>query len=161
MDAFFYSVPPTEVAFPWWGIVILAIGAILVSVFLCLDYHKGLFELMMSIGYLLMFIGIAITVFVLAIAPSVRTTIGFGVDITKVISEHYGAHDVQKAVCPDGSDRGTCFTYTAGDGSREFVRAVWDWDGDKAGYNITVEHLGNRLPAPTPTPTPSSKETSS
>lgn len=157
MDAFFYSVPPTEVAFPWWGIAFLAIGAILVSVFLCLDYHRGLFGLMMSIGYLLMFIGIAITVFVLAIAPSVRTTIGFGVDITKVISEHYGAHDVQKAVCPAGSYTNNCFTYTAGDGSREFVRVVWDWDGGKAGYNITVEHLDTRPPQATP----SSKETSS
>ena len=157
MDTFFYSVPPTEIAFPWWGIAILAIGVILVSVFLCLDYHRGLFELMMSIGYLLMFIGFVITVFVLAIAPSFRTTIGFGVDITKVVSEHYGAHDVQKAVCPDGSDRGTCFTYASGDGSREFVRAVWDWDGDKAGYNITVEHLDTRPPQATP----SSKGTSS
>ena len=157
MDAFFYSVPPTEVAYPWWGITILAIGVILVSVFLCLDYHRGLFELMMSIGYLLMFIGIAITVFVLAIAPSFRTTIGFGVDITKVISEHYGVHDVQKAVCPAGSYTNNCFTYTAGDGSREFVRAVWDWDGDKAGYNITVEHLDTRPPQAAP----SSKETSS
>lgn len=157
MDAFFYSVPPTEVAFPWWGIVILAIGVILVSVFLCLDYHKGLFELMMSIGYFLMFIGFAITVFVLAIAPSFRATIGFGVDITKVVSEHYGAHDVQKAVCPAGSYTNDCFTYTAGDGSREFVRVVWDWDGDKAGYNITVEHLDTRPSQATP----SNKETSS
>lgn len=158
MDAFFYSTPLPEVTIPWWAVGVFAVGLLMTF-----PYSEGSgnipLRVLMVAGCVLAFVAVVFVIFSMMFIPLVRSTVGPGINTAKVVSEHYGAHDVQKAVCPDGSDRGACFTYTAGDGSQEFVRAVWDWDGDKAGYNITVEHLGNRLPAPTPTP--SSKEASS
>ena len=161
MDAFFYSTPLPEVAIPWWAVGVLIVG--LLMTFPYTEWGDNVPRLLlMEAGCVLAFVAVIFMIFSTMFIPLVRSTIGPGINTAKVVSEHYGAHDIREAACPAGSDEwNACFTYTAGDGSQEFVRVTNSWEKQRAGYNITVEHLGNRLPAPTPTPTPSSKEASS
>lgn len=158
MDAFFYSTPLPEVTIPWWAVGVFAVGLLMTF-----PYSEGSgnipLRVLMVAGCVLAFVAVVFVIFSMMFIPLVRSTVGPGINTAKVVSEHYGAHDIREAVCPAGSYTNECFTYTADDGSQEFVRVTGSWEGQKAGYNITVEHLGNRPPAPTPTP--SSKETSS
>lgn len=157
MDTFFYQVPLTGASISQETTFFFIIGLAMSLPYLRWRDSALCCLLIVVGGALMVFAGLN-AVSSLVISPQSESLLGPGLDTTKVVSERYGARDLQKAACPaDSNEWSTCFTYTASGGSREFVRVASDWDEKRAGYDVTVEHLDTRPPQATP----SSKGTSS